>query len=504
MQNPLKSLCIVGGGSAGWMAATLLSSSLRGSNIKITLVESPDIDTIGVGESTVPSIIDFIRASQIDLKAFIQATSASFKLGIRFDHWRHQNESYFHPFGKIGKDVNGFDFYQVWLKSLNDGNKASWLDYSTNAIMAEHNRFMLPPQQHQNWVLTSYAHALHLDAVKVAKYLRTLCEQRGVNRIEASVEQVSLNDKGFIESLKLNNGVNLQSDFFIDCTGFNGLLINKALHVGYDDWSDYLPCNRAVTVQTQQIEKPVPYTIASAQKSGWSWKIPLQHRTGNGYVFSSKFCSDDEAIQTLLSSVKGKTLNQPRVIPFVTGKRKKIWHQNCLALGLTAGFVEPLESTAIHLVYKTLVHFIQHFPDHDFNKTNEHRFNEKINADYEEVRDFIILHYCTSPRQDSQFWQWCQTMPIPESLKEKITVFKIRGQLEHKPNQFFTPDSWCSILEGMKIRPNKYHPLVDSFCQQNLTQTLSNNIDNIFNTVMDMPNHHDYIQRHCPVIRQNS
>ena len=318
MQNPLKSLCIVGGGTAGWMAATLLSSSLRGSNINITVIESPDIATIGVGESTVPSIMDFIHTCQIDLKEFIQATSASFKLGIRFDHWLTQEQSYFHPFGKVGKDINGFAFYQAWLKSLADGGNSSWLDFSANAVMAQHNRFMLPPRQHQNWVLSSYAHALHLDAEKVAHYLRDLCLKRGVNRIEANVEQVSLNDEGFIKSLSLNNNNLLASDFFIDCTGFKGLLIDKALKVDFTNWSNYLPCNRAVTVQTEQVTTPVPFTIASAQAAGWSWKIPLQHRTGNGYVFASQFCSDTQAIETLTQTISGKMLNEPRVIPFVT------------------------------------------------------------------------------------------------------------------------------------------------------------------------------------------
>lgn len=497
MQHSLKSLCIVGGGTAGWMAATLLSTALRGSNIKITVVESPDIDPIGVGESTVPSIMDFIQASQIDLKEFIQATSASFKLGIQFDGWLTPKESYFHPFGKVGKDVNGFDFYQAWLKSLADGQVSRWVDHSPNAIMAENQRFMLPPQQSQNWVLSSYAHALHLDAVKVAQYCRKLCLKRGVARIEATVKEVTLDNKDFIRSLTLDNGNTLSSDFFIDCTGFKGLLIEKALKVGFEDWSHYLPCNRAVTVQTEQVSKPVPYTIATAQAAGWSWQIPLQHRTGNGYVFSDKFCSDEQAVETLVNTINGKMLNEPRIIPFVTGKREKIWHNNCLALGLASGFLEPLESTAIHLVYKTLVHFIKHFPDREFDADNEQAFNKKIDADYQEIRNFIILHYCTSGRDDTDFWRWCQTMPVPESLAEKIRLFRKSGQLEHSPGQFFTTDSWCSILEGMKIRPQKYHPLLDGFHRQGLANTLSENVKNIRATVLNMPNHYEYIKAHC-------
>ncbi|WP_416308249.1 tryptophan halogenase family protein [Neptunicella sp. SCSIO 80796] len=504
MQNALKSICIVGGGTAGWMAATLLSSALRGSKIQITLVESADIASIGVGESTVPSIMDFLQASQINLKEFIQATSASFKLGIRFDNWLTPGQSYFHPFGKVGKDINGFDFYQVWLKSLADGQAGRWLDYSPSAIMAEKERFMLRPPaaqlqdgQAQNWVLSSFAHALHLDAVQLARYLTGLCLKRGVSRIEATVNKVVVDDKAFIRRLELDNGSTIDSDFFIDCTGFKGLLIEEALKVGYQDWSHYLPCNRAVTLQTEAVDNLVPYTVATAQQAGWSWKIPLQHRIGNGYVFASQFCSDDQAVDTLLNSVSGKLLNEPGIIPFVTGKRNKIWHNNCLALGLAAGFLEPLESTAIHLVYKTLVHFIKHFPDVDFDADNEQRFNQHIDADYQEIRDFIILHYCTSGRDDSDFWRWCQTMPVPDSLQEKIRLFRKRGQLEHTAGQFFSSDSWCSILEGMNIRPQKYHPLLDAFDRQDLASTMSNNVQMLHDTVMKMPNHHEYIQAHC-------
>jgi tryptophan halogenase len=509
MQKKLKSICIVGGGTAGWMAATLLSSALRGSNAKITVIESPDIETIGVGESTVPSIMDFIKACQIDLKEFIQATSATFKLGIRFDDWLAKetdtkdelsnNKSYFHPFGRIGKNFNGFDFYQTWLKSLADGHETRWVDHSPSAIMAEQERFMLRPQQTQDWVLSSYAHALHLDSILVARYLRNLCSKRGVTRIEATVKNVTLDKKSFIESLELENGTPVSSDFFIDCTGFKALLIEKSLKIEQEDWSHYLPCNRAVTVQTEQLGSPVPYTVATALDAGWSWKIPLQHRTGNGYVYSSQHCSDEEAIKTLVNSVSGKLLNEPRIIPFATGKRKKIWHNNCLALGLSGGFLEPLESTAIHLVYKTLFHFIKNFPDMDFDPHTEQAFNDKINVDYEEIRDFIILHYSTSNRSDTQFWRWCQTMPVPESLSEKIRLFRERGEIDNSSGQFFSSDSWYSILEGMKIRPRKYHPLIDGFDRQDLAKKMDGNVTDIKTTVLKIPNHHDYIRAHCQV-----
>ncbi|QEI11067.1 tryptophan halogenase family protein [Cellvibrio japonicus] len=496
-KNTLNSICIVGGGTAGWMAASLLSSALQGSHIKITLIESPDIATIGVGESTVPSMMEFLRVCRINLKEFVEATSATFKLGIRFDDWLKPGEQYFHPFGRVGQDINGFAFYQAWLKNSVDGYGTRWVDHSPSAIMAEHQRFMLRPSQQQNWVLRSYGYALHLDAILVARYLRDFSQGCGVERIEATVDKVVIDERQFIHTLALNNGITITSDFFIDCTGFKGLLIEEALKVGYEDWTHYLPCNRAVAVQTTNAGTLPPFTIATAREAGWTWRIPLQHRTGNGYVYSSQYCSDDQAIHTLLTAVEGELLIEPRVIPFATGRRKKIWHNNCLALGLAAGFLEPLESTAIHLIYKTLVHFIRYFPDQDFEVYTEQAFNQKINIDYQEIRDFIILHYCTTGRDDTEFWRWCQGMPVPDSLQEKICLFRARGQIEHTPDQFFSQDSWCSILEGMKVRPKKYHPLMDAFDGQGLASTLQESAQSVYETVMQMPMHGDYIQQHC-------
>jgi tryptophan 7-halogenase len=499
MQNTLGSICIVGGGTAGWMAASLLSSALQGSHIKITVVESPDIATIGVGESTVPSIMDFLRTCQINLKEFVEATSASFKLGIQFDGWFKSGESFFHPFGKVGQDINGFEFYQVWLKTSADGYASRWIDHSPCAIMAENQRFILRSPRDQNWVLRNCAYALHLDAVLAARYLREFSQGRGIERIEATVDDVVVDEQQFIRSLRLNNGITISSDFFIDCTGFKGLLINEALKIGYEDWTHYLPCNRAVALQTENMGDPNPFTVATALEAGWTWKIPLQHRTGNGYVFASQYCSDDKAADTLLKAVSGKLLGEPRIIPFITGRRKKIWHTNCLSLGLASGFLEPLESTAIHLVYKTLIHFISHFPDRDFESYTEKAFNQKINADYQEIRDFIILHYCTTGRNDTEFWRWCQNMPVPDTLRDKIQLFRERGQIEHVNGQFFTGDSWCSILEGMKVRPKKYHPLMDAFDSHALAKSMQENAKNIYTTVMQMPRHAEFIGQHCAI-----
>ena len=496
--NPIRSLCIVGGGTAGWMAAALLSNIYKGTDIKITLVESPDIATIGVGEATVPSFMAFLASAKINPKEFIEATAGTFKLGIRFENWYQKEHVFFHPFGKIGRSLDGHDFYQLWLKTLAQGEPTRLMDHSPAAIMAEQHRFMVEAQL-QNTPLANYGYALHLDAVMAARYLRTIALVNGVMRIESTVNAIALDQREFIEAITLMDGQKVTADFFVDCTGFKGLLIEETLKVGYEDWSHYLPCNRAVAVQTENAGEPPPYTVACARAAGWTWRIPLQHRTGNGYVFASDYCSDDEATHTLLSAVEGKLINEPRIIPFVTGKRKKIWHKNCLALGLASGFLEPLESTAIHLIYKGLANFIRQFPDKDFDPLLEQQFNERMDKDYLEVRDFIILHYCTSRRDDTDFWRRCKNMAMPESLEQKINIFRQRGQLNFSDEDLFVGPSWYSILEGMNIRPKKYHPLVDALDSQKLAQSLSQGAKAIRETVIRLPTHGEFIRQNCPV-----
>ncbi|WP_331351926.1 tryptophan halogenase family protein [Cellvibrio sp. UBA7671] len=496
--NPIQSLCIVGGGTAGWMAAALLSNIYKGTAIKITLVESPDIATIGVGEATVPSFMAFLSSAKINPKEFIEATAGTFKLGIRFENWYQKDHAFLHPFGKIGRSLDGHDFYQLWLKTLAQGSTSRLMDHSPAAIMAEQHRFMVEAQL-QNTPLANYGYALHLDAVMAARYLRKIAQLNGVLRIESTVDSVALDQCEYIESITLAEGQKVAADFFIDCTGFKGLLIEETLNVGYEDWSNYLPCDRAVAVQTENAGEPAPYTVACARAAGWTWRIPLQHRTGNGYVFASDYCSDDEATQTLLNAVEGKLVNEPRIIPFVTGKRKKIWHKNCLALGLASGFLEPLESTAIHLVYKGLVNFIRQFPDKDFDPLLEQQFNARMDKDYLEVRDFIILHYCTTLRDDTDFWRRCKTMEIPKSLTEKLAMFRQRGQLLVNEEDLFGASSWYSILEGMNIRPQKYHPLVDALDGAKLALSLNQGAKAIREATMRLPTHGEFIKHHCAV-----
>jgi tryptophan halogenase len=329
--------------------------------------------------------------------------------------------------------------------------------------------------------------------------MREIAISRGVGRIEGTVSSVQTNERQFIQSVTLTDGKIIANDFFMDCTGFKGLLISETLKVGYDNWSNYLPCNRAVAAQTENAGDPLPYTTATARSAGWTWKIPLQHRTGNGYVFASDYCSDDEAINTLMNCVEGKLVNDPRIIPFVSGMREKIWHKNCLALGLASGFIEPLESTAIHLVYRELVHFIRNFPDRSFDPFLEQQFNQEITRDYMEIRDFVILHYCTTQREDTAFWRCCKTMDIPDSLRERIAQFRRRGQLRHHPENLFAADSWCSIMEGMSIRPEKYHPLVDALDTQKLAQSLRQGAKAIQDAVMRLPSHGEFLRQNCPV-----
>lgn len=496
-EKPLESICIVGGGTAGWMAASLLSNVTQGSNIKITLIESPDIATIGVGEATVPSFMAFLKDAHLPVKEFMQATAGTIKLGIRFENWLEQKHQFLHPFGKIGRSIDGHDFYQVWLKTLADGNPTRWMDHSPAGVMAEHHRFMTEGQL-VNTPLAGYGYALHLDAAYAARYMRDIAINRGVERIEGTVASVQIDGREFIQSVTLNDGQRVASDFFIDCTGFKGLLIAETLKVGYESWSHYLPCNRAVAVQTENTGDPLPYTAATARAAGWTWKIPLQHRTGNGYVFASDYCSDDEAINTLMNCIEGEQVNEPRIIPFVSGMREKIWHNNCLALGLASGFIEPLESTAIHLVYRELVHFIRNFPDRSFDPFLEQQFNREIARDYVEIRDFVILHYCTTQREDTPFWRWCKTMAIPDSLGERIEQFRRRGWLWHHPENLFAADSWCSIMEGMNIRPEKYHPLVDALDAQKLAQSLRQGAKAIQDRVMQLPSHGEFIRQNFP------
>lgn len=493
----LKKIVVVGGGSAGWIAASILGNQLKPDLCHIELVESEEIGTIGVGESTIPPFLELLASLKIDEKDFIQKTQASFKLGIQFTDWRTKGESYFHPFGSITAGMDEYTFYQSWLRSQHQGETFGLQDFSPSSIMARHGRFFLP-QNAERTPVAEARYALHLDASLAAKYLRQYAENCGVVRTEGKVMQVIKKNADRIEKIILNNGKEIEADFFIDCTGFHALLIEKNLGVSYCDWSNYLPCDRAIAVQTENTGTTVPFTRATARDHGWTWRIPLQYRTGNGYVYASQFCSDDEAIGTLLNVVEGRLLTEPRVIPFRTGVRSEVWRGNCLSVGLSAGFIEPLESTAIHLVVRGMVHFMRHFPDKDCDMALIKEYNRRITLDYEEIRDFIVLHYCLTEREDTPFWRWCKNMRWPESLATMINYFKLQGGLPEIIDPLFSPVSWRSVCEGMGLRPKKYSPLIEEFNSVDMLAHMNRYMKTTEEFILKLPTHDQFIQQNCP------
>lgn len=493
--NPLKKIVILGGGTSGWIAASMLAAHLKRELCEIELVESEQISSIGVGESTIPPVVRLIASLGIDEEEFIRETQACYKLGIKFVDWRTKNQSYFHPYGALGKRIGSQDFYQCWLKATMEGEDYNLQDFSPCAVMAAQERFF-PPAQAANTPIGGAGYAVHLDAKLVAAYLRRYAEARGVVRTEGNCVEVLRNDNGFIQALILADGRKLEGDFFIDCSGFNALLIGQAMGVAYEDWSHYLPCDRAIVVKTQVAGSRMPYTTATARKSGWSWRIPLRNGTGHGYVYSSRFCTDAEAKSTLLKHLDAPRISDPRVIHFTSGRRTEFWRGNCLALGLAGGFIEPLESTAIHLIMRGMDFFLRFFPDADCEPSLQREYNRRLSADYEEVRDFIVLHYCASKREDSDFWRWCNSMTVPETLRERIELFKGHGILRDDGDQLFRSVSWQSVFEGMGIRPQKYSPHVDNLDYEQLNETLKLARSAILTMVKNLPTHDAYLQAH--------
>lgn len=490
--NPIKKIVILGGGTSGWIAAAMLAAQLKPELYEIELIESEDIGSIGVGESTIPPVLRLITSLGIDEQEFIRETQACYKLGIKFVDWRIRNQSYFHPYGSLGKRIGSQDFYQCWLKSTMAGEQFALQDFSPCSVMAEQGRFLLPSEA-LNTPIGGAGYAVHLDAKLVSAYLRRYAQARGVRRSEGNFVAAQRDDKGFIRVLELADGRLIQGDFFIDCSGFKAHLIGEALGVPLDDWSDYLPCDRAVVVKTQSAGSRMPYTTATARKAGWAWRIPLRNSTGHGYVYASKFCTDAEAKSTLLRHLDAPRISDPRQINFTSGCRQSMWQGNCVALGLAAGFVEPLESTAIHLIARGMDFLLRFFPDADCEPSLAREYNRRMRADFEEVRDFIVLHYCATQRDDSDFWRWCKTMPLPESLRERIELFRGHGILREEREELFRSTSWQSVFEGMGIRPQKYSPRVDNLELAQINETLHLARSAILNMVKTLPSHDEYL-----------
>lgn len=495
----IKNIVIVGGGTSGWMSAAALAKVLRSNGCKITLIESEDIGVVGVGEATVPHLHTFNRMLDLDESDFMLKTQATFKLGIQFVNWACVGGAYFHGFGDIGKDINALRFYQYWLKLSQQGLVGDLDDYKITSVAAAHGKFMRPIDR-PNSPLSEIVYAFHFDAVLYARYLREYSESLGVNRIEGKVVSTRLRDTGFIDAVILDSGMSITADLFIDCSGFRGLLIEEALKTGYDDWSHWLPCDRAWAVATENINDPLPYTRATAHSAGWQWRIPLQHRTGNGHVFSSRFMSEDEARSILLANIEGRLRGEPRLLKFTTGKRKKVWNKNCIAIGLASGFMEPLESTSIYLVQSALARLVTLFPDNTFATHIIDEFNRQADFEVERIRDFLILHYHATTRDDSSFWNYCRTMTVPESLLEKIELFKASGRIFRNAAEMFGDQNWMAVMAGQGIVPSAYHPLVDRLSNEEIIRRVDHIKLVIRKSVEFMPSHAQFISQYCKAI----
>lgn len=493
----LRDVVIVGGGTAGWMTAAALAKVLKG-KYNIRLVESDEIATIGVGEATIPMINLFNRLLDLDEDDFIRQTQASFKLGIEFVNWGQLGDRYIHGFGVIGQDNWTVDFHQYWLKQFLAG-KAKDLDhYSINTAACLQNKFLRAMPDRPNSPLSQIAHAYHFDAGLYAKFLRKYAEARGVVRVEGKITDVMVREgDGHITGVQLQNGQKVEGELFIDCSGFRALLIEGTLKAGYEDWSHWLPCDRAIAVPCASAKELTPYTRSTAHTAGWQWRIPLQHRIGNGHVFCSKYLSEDEATATLMGNLDGAPLAEPRTVRFVTGKRKKAWSKNCIAIGLSSGFVEPLESTSIHLIQMGIAHLLTFFPSAGFDSADVDKYNQVMNQEYDWVRDFIILHYKATERTDAPFWNYCRTMEIPQTLQERIDLYAANGRVVREGNELFTKVSWLQVMHGQRIRPQSYHPLADLLDEGEI-QTYLAQIEDVIQACVDvMPTHADFIARHC-------
>ncbi len=493
----IRGIAIVGGGTAGWMAAAILARRLGSHFGPIRVIESPEIGTIGVGEATIPPIRLFNNALGLDENEFLRRTQGTIKLGIEFRDWARLGHGYFHPFGIHGIDNQAIALHQSWLRLRSLGDVPSFEEYSLNAVAARLGRIAATRSSDEGYT-TSVAYAFHFDAGLYAAYLREYAEARGVERIERRVVDVRLRAAdGFIESLALDDGSRVEADLYIDCSGFRGLLIEQALKTGYEDWTEWLPCDRAVAIPCESAGSLTPHTRSTARTAGWQWRIPLQHRIGNGYVYCSRYVSDDEATATLLANLDGPARAEPRLLRFTTGRRRRVWNKNCIALGLASGFLEPLESTSIHLVQKGLTHLLNLFPDRTFAPRLQAEFNRIAITEYDRIRDFIILHYKATTREDSPLWRHCRTMPIPESLDYKMSQFLHSGRVARTGGDLFVTPNWVAVLMGQDQWPRHYDPLVDRLPADELRSYFDHVHAAIQRQAESAPSHEEYIARNC-------
>lgn len=496
VDSRIGSIVIVGGGTAGWMAAAVLSRLLHG-QVSIRLIESDEIGTVGVGEATIPQIQLFNRTLGLDEDDFVRRTRGTFKLGIQFVDWLRPGQSYMHAFGSVGgRALGAVPFHQYWLKLRQRGEAGPLDDYVFNTTAALGNRFMRPAAVADS-PLSSIAYAFHFDAGLYARYLREYAEARGVRRTEGKVVETRLRgEDGFIESVVLQSGEAVSGELFIDCSGFRGLLIEEALRTGYEDWTHWLPCDRAMAVPCEPVSPLTPYTRCTARRVGWQWRIPLQHRTGNGLVYSSAHLGDDEAAAILLSNLDGKPLAEPRVLRFAGGMRKQFWNRNCVAIGLASGFMEPLESTSIHFIQSSLSKLVTFFPSAGFDSVDIAEYNRQVQFEYERSRDFLVLHYLANER-DEPFWQACREVAIPDTLRDRIELFRSHGRVFREHEELFTESSWIQVLLGQGILPRSYHPLVDVLPPDKVARMVEGVRTVHAACAGAMPAHAEFIARHC-------
>lgn len=494
--NRIREVVIVGGGTAGWMTAAALSKVLS-RDYSIRLIESEEIGTVGVGEATIPMIKLFNTALDLDEQDFVRRTQGSFKLGIEFVDWGQLGDRYIHGFGKIGQDLGTVAFYHYWLKLRQQGRAAELDHYSINTWAARHNKFMPAITDRPKSPLADIAYAYHFDAGLYARYLREYAEARGAKRIEGKVVEVELDgESGNVAAVKLDRGERVAGQLFIDCSGFRSLLLGEAMKVGYVDWTHWLPCNRAAAVQCASSQPITPYTRSTAREAGWQWRIPLQHRIGNGYVFSSEHLSEDEACATLMSNLEGEALMDPRILRFTTGKREKFWHKNVIAMGLASGFMEPLESTSIHLVQTAIARLTAFYPHNGFEQSDIDEFNRHAHFEFDKIRDFLILHYHATERSDTPFWDYCRTMEVPESLSRRMELFRANGRVFREAEELFAEVSWVQVMHGQRMQPRGYHGLADALADEAVVNHVEGVRAVIANCVQAMPTHEALIARH--------
>ena len=496
-ERRIRRIVIVGGGTAGWMAAAALAKVLGPGYADITLIESEAIGTVGVGEATIPQLRTFNALLGLDEDDFVRRTQGTFKLGIEFCDWGRIGDRYFHPFGPFGVDMEGVSFHAYWLRLNQLGDARPISDYSLQAMAAARGKFMRPIDAGRS-PLSKIAYAFHFDAGLYAAWLREFAEAKGVTRLEGRIVDVALRDEdGFVRSVTTGDGRIVEGDLFLDCSGFQGLLIEGALQTGYDDWSHWLPADRAIAVPCARIADPVPYTRATARPGGWQWRIPLQHRTGNGYVYSSRFIDDEAATADLLSQLDGAPMADPRMLRFTTGRRRKAWNRNVVALGLASGFIEPLESTSIHMVQSGIANLLAMFPTLAFEPAEVARYNRVIAYEAERIRDFIVLHYNATQRDDSELWRYCRDMSLPDSLLEKYEIFASRGRVFRENEELFNDTSWFAVMTGQNIRPSGFDPVAAVLSVDETRLRLQQTADAIRNSADYMPSHGDFIRDHC-------